>query len=437
MVTSRRRRVVVDDSTLAAQIGQRIKAARVQAGLTQQQLAGERYTKAYISALENAHAKPSMAALNFLSDRLGLAPAHFLGSEETRWHRLEADLLLASGSWQKAVDAYQALSNATVDQSFRAEVLRGHAEALCRLGRGLEAIGPATEAMELFRVLGRDRDAALAGYWLANALYMAENTAEARSILRMLLDQVRAGLEVEPDLVMRLLTAASSVETWDGNHRAAVTYLEEARAHHADLDDRRRAAFLAALALAYFDIGDLEGAIQTGNQSLALFRVAEAQQEVALLGNNLANAYLAIGNLSRATELVAEARREHERLGDENELAKTLDTEARIELAHGNIEAAARLATQAIEAARAADNRKALSDAAITMARASVQAGRSQSAIEMYEQAATLLRERGSHARLAEVLGEWAELVAELGDYEAAYKLTRDALRGASRDALI
>ena len=40
------------DRELARRIGQRIREARHRAGLTQQQLAGERYTKAYVSALE-------------------------------------------------------------------------------------------------------------------------------------------------------------------------------------------------------------------------------------------------------------------------------------------------------------------------------------------------------------------------------------------------
>jgi tetratricopeptide (TPR) repeat protein len=433
----KRRRTVADDSALALRIGQRIRAARTSAGLTQQQLAHGRYTKAYISALEKGHAKPSMAALNFLSERLGLPAAHFLGGQEVGWHRLEADLLLASGRWQEAVDAYENLAGAAADVASRAEMLRGTAEALCRLGRGMQAVRPATEAMELFRDLGRDRDAVLAGYWLANALYLAENTAEARSILRTLIDHVRSGLEVEPDLVMRLLTAASLVETWDGNHRAAVTYLEEARAQRADLDDRRRAAFLSALAIAYFDNGDMEGAIMTGNQSLALFRAADAEQEAALLENNLANAYLAVGNLGRATELAAEAHREHQRLGDDRELATVLDTEARIQLARGDIDAAIRLATEAFTAARQTENGKALSDAALTLARASAQAGRTEQAIEMYAQAAALLRESGSQARLGEVLGEWAELVAVTGDHETAYRLTREALRSRSAPSVI
>src|SRR3972149_2908308 len=90
MPTRQRRRVVVDDSALARGIGARLKAARLKADLTQQQLAGDRYTKAYVSALEHGHVKPSMAALNFLSTRLGVT-AHALFTDEAEgWTRLRA-----------------------------------------------------------------------------------------------------------------------------------------------------------------------------------------------------------------------------------------------------------------------------------------------------------------------------------------------------------
>src|SRR3954447_25046931 len=102
---SKRRRIVVDDSALAARIGERIRIARRQAGLTQQQLAEGRYTKAYISALEKGHAKPSMAALNFISQRLGLPASRFLADANGTWDRLAADLALASGDWLPAAPA--------------------------------------------------------------------------------------------------------------------------------------------------------------------------------------------------------------------------------------------------------------------------------------------------------------------------------------------
>lgn len=430
MTMVKRRRIVVDDTPLALRIGERIKVARLAAGLTQQQLAEGRYTKAYVSALEKGHAKPSMAALNFLAERLGLAPAHFLGGPDARWSRLEADLALASGRWLEAHDAYETLLDTPVDRATRAELLRGRAEALCRLNRGLDAIRPATESMDLFHELGRERDAVLSTYWLAYAFYLAENSAEARSLLRSIVDRLRGGLAVEPDLQMRVLTAMASVETWDGAHEAAVTYLEEARALSADLDDRRRAAFLSTLALAYLGNGDTEGAIRVGTESLALFRTAQAEREVAQINNHLANAYVAVGNLQRATEFAGEARRGMVRVGDAQELPYVVDTEARIALAAGQAETAIRLSRRAIAAARAVDNRKALSDALVTMAQAASAAGEAELAADSFEKAVVLLREHGPRTRLQQVLGEWAEQLARTGQHERAYELTREALRG-------
>ena len=92
------------DAALARQIGERIREARRRAGLTQQQLAGDRYTKAYVSALETGIARPSMVALSFLSERLGLPPSHFLDEQTPAWTRLEVDMQLASGEWQAAAD---------------------------------------------------------------------------------------------------------------------------------------------------------------------------------------------------------------------------------------------------------------------------------------------------------------------------------------------
>src|SRR3989304_364622 len=64
---------------------------------TRAALAGERYTKAYISALENGLAKPSMAALNYLAGRLGIPVTRLLADEASAWTRLEVDLRLAAG----------------------------------------------------------------------------------------------------------------------------------------------------------------------------------------------------------------------------------------------------------------------------------------------------------------------------------------------------
>src|ERR1700675_4861209 len=100
---------VEEDRPIAIRIGKRIRAERKRAHMTQAALASGRYTKAYVSALENGLVKPSMPALNFLAGRLGLSATALMTDQDGVWLRVEADVKLASGDWVSAVDAYQAL----------------------------------------------------------------------------------------------------------------------------------------------------------------------------------------------------------------------------------------------------------------------------------------------------------------------------------------
>src|SRR5881396_2728797 len=133
--TRKRPSLAAEDRDLAKQVGARLKAARTRAGLTQRQLAEPRYTKAYISALENGLIKPSMAALRFLARRLGTVPGQFLADEDTHWRRIEAELRLASGDWQAAADRFLEILDDGPAGLERGMTLLGLAEATYRIGR--------------------------------------------------------------------------------------------------------------------------------------------------------------------------------------------------------------------------------------------------------------------------------------------------------------
>jgi tetratricopeptide (TPR) repeat protein len=413
---------------LARQIGARIREARHRAGLTQQQLAGDRYTKAYVSALETGIARPSMVALNYLSERLGLAPSHFLDEQTPAWTRLEVDMQLAAGEWEAAADGYERLVDRQVDDQSRAEVLRGRAEALARLDRGREAVTAAAEAVRIFSQLGRVGDEALARYWLAYGLYLSDAEADARSMLLGLLERVRSGLKVDPDFEMRLLMALAAIESRSGSYAQSLAHLEAARGMADDLDDRRRAMFLFNLAITYRETGDMEAAIRTGTQALTLLRAAGATFESAQIENDLAMAYLGTGNIEKARELADEARSAFEKAGDERYLSAVMDTEAQVALAAGDLGEAIDRARRAIELARSTGNAGVELAAMLTEARAMRAAGRAEEAEERYAEAAELARRGSVPARLRDVLREWAGLRAETGDHRGAYELTNEAL---------
>ena len=435
MRSGTRRRVAADDGVSASTIGGRIRQARIRAGFTQQRLAEGRYTKAYISALETGGAKPSIAVLEHISERLGLPASHFLGEAMDRWTRVDADILLASGRWEAAADAYSKLLEVTSDAARRAECLRGLAEAHCRLERGSGAIAPATEAVELFQGLGREQDAMLSMYWLAYAHHLSENAAEARALLTHTLIRIRSNEPAAPDLRVRILMALSSIEAAQGAHRAALAYLEEARTVAGDLDLWRRAALLSMLAYSYTETGDLEAAIRTGVESLGLFRAGEAKHEAAILENNLALAYLGVGNSGRAREHIAHARSRHTLEGDRRSLAHVADTEAQIALAVDEPAAAILLTDEALAHAIASDNHRAQVSALLTRARASRALGDLDVALVAYEGAAAAIREHGPVVRIKEALGEGAEILAGMGRHAEAYELASQALRATDEAA--
>jgi transcriptional regulator with XRE-family HTH domain len=419
----------VADRPLARRIGAVIRAERLRAHMTQSQLADGRYTKAYVSALENGLAKPSLAALNFLAEKLQVPVTKLMAAGEPAWTRLDADLHLAAGDWQQAVDAFQVLLDANPSERTRPELLRAIAEGYYRLEQGADCVRTAAEATDLFRRQGRNAEAAWSTYWEAGGLYELEQGDGARELLVRLLDEIAQGLSVDPELAMRIPIALAMIESRDDQPERALGYLEQARSMVGMLDDRRRATFLYSLALSYHELGDLEAALTTGSQSLTHFRAAEADREVASIENELALVFLALGRVKRAIEHVAAARTGFERLENQRSLAHVLDTEARIELARGDVEQAATLALEARRLADETENRKASISASLTLARARRAQGDLASASTTLDDAAVVARTHGRRGQLQAVLGEWAEVKAEQGDLRGAFDLSQEALR--------
>lgn len=407
-------------------VGSRLRSARKRAGLTQRQLAGDRYTAAYISALEVGLVRPSWAALTYLSGRLGLAMHELVREAQPGWDRLTADLHLAAGDFQMAIDRYTQLID-TSTGSDAALMRGGRAEAYARMGRPRDALSDAAAAYEALTRAGQRADAAYAGYWLAYAHHQLDNTQEARALLHQLLAEVRAGLKVQADFKLRLLVALAILESWDGHDQRALDLLEEGRALTGEIDDRRRATFLFSLASSYAETGDLEAALRAGNAALPLFEAAGAERDARSLRNTLALTYLRLGNTARAGELATEAREMSARAGDEALLAHVAETEAQIALAAGDHVAVRDRIAEALDHARATQNTHAEASALLTLARSQRQTNDPASE-ETFRQAAELLRTSGPRPRLSEVLREWADLLVSHERHAEAVGLLQEAL---------
>ena len=81
------------------ELGEKIRAARLEAGLSQRQLCGEHMTRNMLSLIENGAARPSMATLRYLAEQLGKPVSYFL-EEQAVTSPNQACMEAARSQWQ-------------------------------------------------------------------------------------------------------------------------------------------------------------------------------------------------------------------------------------------------------------------------------------------------------------------------------------------------
>lgn len=91
-------------------IGEKIKGARLELGLTQSELCGNFMTRNMLSQIESGKAHPSLGTLEYLSEKLGIPVGFFTDGDATLSEYKKRELmpkikkLLAGRSYQKCID---------------------------------------------------------------------------------------------------------------------------------------------------------------------------------------------------------------------------------------------------------------------------------------------------------------------------------------------
>src|SRR5437667_5738628 len=138
---------------LAAQaglrLGERLRQLRVAAGMTQTELAGERFSKEYVSQIERGKTRPTGETIQWLAERLGV-DAGFLANGVSADERgrvdaalARADALLEARRNDEALEELERIRAAVLAtgmQELEARALSGEATVRMRRGEVREAI---------------------------------------------------------------------------------------------------------------------------------------------------------------------------------------------------------------------------------------------------------------------------------------------------------
>lgn len=139
-------------------LGEKIKAARLEAGLSQRQLCGDIITRNMLSQIENGSANPSMATLKYLAERLGKSVGYFLQEQavESPNPAVMAAAREAYAQRQHAKTLEILMDYQGPDPLFDGE--KAYLQALCALAEGerLLSFGDARQAVALLETIDRE-----------------------------------------------------------------------------------------------------------------------------------------------------------------------------------------------------------------------------------------------------------------------------------------
>ena len=137
------------------ELGQKLRQARVEAGITQRQLCGETITRNMLSQIENGSAKPSMQTLRYLAGKLGKPVAWFLEEDSAISANLQvivsARRAFSQKDWESCREILQTYQEPDdlLDQEYRLlrqETLVSLAEQAAREGKKPYALTLLAEA---------------------------------------------------------------------------------------------------------------------------------------------------------------------------------------------------------------------------------------------------------------------------------------------------
>ncbi len=334
-------------------LGGRLRSLRLAAGLTQTQLAGERYSKEYISQIERGKTRPTAETVAWLAGRLGVDAA-FLGKGVSTDERgrieallVRAEALTEAHRYDEAVELFTvARAGVGVTGSAELEVrsLSGEAWAHVQRGATAEAIdlllvardraeGPQFSDLDradiLFR-LGVCRyklsSIATAVALLDEAYALAERSDLPCDLLRVDIlgwrsrcrrrqrdfeaarEDVERALELARAMDDRRVIAntyfqASLVAERMGHWVLSRNYAQQAKALYQELNDERNVGRLMMnLGGLHLLLGKPEQAIEHLKASFALAVEAESQPDAAQALGSLATVHLRLADFDAADE---------------------------------------------------------------------------------------------------------------------------------------
>jgi tetratricopeptide (TPR) repeat protein len=341
-------------------LGERLRTLRVNAGLTQTDLAGERFSKEYVSQIERGKTRPTQETLEWLAQRLGVDPgflssgvsADQRGRIETSLARAEA--LSESHQYPEALEEFTSIYptiTGIAATELQVRALSGEGWVRLRLGQVKDAVELLTRARAMAEdTMFSDVDRAEILFRLGACRVELSSIQTAISLFNEAL-ALAEGSELPCDrLRADIFGWRSRCYRRQRDYEAAREDLECALELAEALDDPRTVATVYFHASA---VAERQGqwvlARKYAEQAKVQFEEIADRNAVGKLLNQLGGLNFLLGRSDEAVDQLNESFRVLLEYGTEADAARAVSSLAQVNLRTGQAEPAEEQARQALK----------------------------------------------------------------------------------------
>jgi tetratricopeptide (TPR) repeat protein len=423
----------------ALRLGERVRQLRVAAGLTQAQLAGDRFSKEYVSQIERGKTRPTAETIEWLAARLGVDPPFLAnGVSADQRDRVEAGLARAEAltntdDYLEAVELYADLKTAvaaTGMPELELRLIAGEAKALIRTGEirtALEHLQKGRELSETDTISDAERADIL--FKLGVCRFLLSSVSTALGLLNQALELAeRSGLPCDL-LISDILHWRSRCYRHQRDYEAAREDVERALELAESVGDPRTMGHL------YFQaslIAERKGqwvlSRTYAERARTLYEEVSDRSNVGRLLNNLGGLNFLLGRSDEAVRHLKDAFATALDLGNDAEAAHAISSLAQVHLRTGDYALAEEQSRHALKLLDdRADFLREIGSAQLTLGRAVMEQGRLDDADAIFNSAENTLEQVSSVSHLAAAWMARGDLAARRGDDQAAAPLYRRA----------
>jgi tetratricopeptide (TPR) repeat protein len=420
-------------------LGERLRQLRVAAGMTQTDLAGDRFSKEYVSQIERGKTRPTTETIKWIAERLGV-DAGFLANGVSADERgrvdaalARADALLEARRNDEALEEFESIRPAVLATGLaelEARSLSGEATVRMRRGEVREAIGLLERARALSEGTAfSDVERADVLFRLGVARYKLNSVQTAIGLFDEALKLAERSEIPSDQLRSNILAWRSRCYRRRRDLEAAREDVERALELAEGLNDKRTAAdvyFQASI------IADREGhwvlARSYAERAKAAYEELSDRGNLGRLLNNLGGINFLLGHPDEAVAFLKDAVRIALEVGNDAEAAHAVNGVAQVHLRTGDVARAEEQARYALELlGDRVDEVAEIGNAQLVLGRALLEQDRLDEAEEAFKAGEAAFDQLSSGSHRASAWVAQGDLATRRGDDRTAARLYRQA----------